>query len=74
MKVVHEGGPWTRSRWWSMDWGSVLCIYPTGNASFETKSTHSTDSTGGSMFINHTDVRMTRKKVWGGLNLSESGM
>ena len=28
MKVVHEGGPWTRSRWWSMDWGSVLCIYP----------------------------------------------
>ena len=22
------GGPWTRSRWWSMDWGSVLCIYP----------------------------------------------
>ena len=22
------GGPSTRSRWWSMDWGSVLCIYP----------------------------------------------
>ena len=22
------GGPWTRSRWWSMDRGSVLCIYP----------------------------------------------
>ena len=32
MKVVHEGGPWTRSRWWSMDWGSVLCIYPLLNA------------------------------------------
>ena len=26
--MVREGGPWTRSRWWSMDWGSVLCIYP----------------------------------------------
>ena len=22
------GGPWTRSRWWSMDWGSVKCIHP----------------------------------------------
>ena len=20
------GGPWTWSRWWSMDWGSVKCI------------------------------------------------
>ena len=28
MKVVHEGGPWTQSRWWSMDWGSALCICP----------------------------------------------
>ena len=22
------GGPWTQSRWWSMDWGSVKCIHP----------------------------------------------
>ena len=21
-------GPWTQSRWWSIDWGSVLRIYP----------------------------------------------
>ena len=28
MKVVDEGGPSTQSKWWSMDWGSVLCIYP----------------------------------------------
>ena len=24
--VKKRGGPWTRSRWWSMDWGSVKCI------------------------------------------------
>ena len=42
---------------------------PLGNVSFEMYSTHSTDSTGGSMFVNHTDVRMARTKVRGGLNL-----
>ena len=35
MKVVHEGGPWTQSRWWSMDWGSVLCIYPVNHAGLD---------------------------------------
>ena len=35
MKVVHEGGPSTPSRWWSMDWGSVLCIYPSGAVSMK---------------------------------------
>ena len=45
----------------------------TGNVSFEMNSTHSTDSTGGSMFVNHTDIRMMRTKVRGGLNFSESG-
>ena len=44
------------------------------NISFEMNSTHSTDSTGGSMFVNHTDLRITRTKVRRGLNLSESGM
>ena len=44
----------------------------TGNVSFEINSTHSRDSTGGSIFLKHTDVRMTRTKVRGGLNLSES--
>ena len=28
MKVVHEGGPWTRSRWWSMDWGQCYVYTP----------------------------------------------
>ena len=41
----------------------------TGNVSAEMNSTHSTDSTGGSMKVNHTDVRMARTKVRGGLNL-----
>ena len=45
-----------------------------GNVSFEMNSAHSTDSTGGSMFVNHTDGRMARTNVRGGLNLFESGM
>ena len=27
MKVVHEGGPWTQSRQWSMDWGGQCYVY-----------------------------------------------
>ena len=37
--MVHEGGPWTRSRWWSMDWGSMLCIYPVQYAAMSNLST-----------------------------------
>ena len=40
----------------------------TGNVSFEMNFPH-TDTTGSSMFVNHTDVRITRKKIKGGLNL-----
>ena len=28
MKVVHEDGPWTRSRWWFMDWGQCYVYTP----------------------------------------------
>ena len=37
-----------------------------GNVSFEMNSTHRHS---GSMFVNHTDVRMARTKIRGGLNL-----
>ena len=39
-------------------------------ASVEMDSTHSADSTGGSMmFVNHADVRIAHTEVRGGLNL-----
>ena len=40
----------------------------TGNVSFEMNSTHR-HTTGSSMFVNHTDVRMARTKIRGGLSL-----
>ena len=41
---------------------------------FEMNSIHIPHSAGGSMYVNHIGVRMTRTKVRGGLNLSESGV
>ena len=43
----------------------------TGNLSFEMNSTQTiyTDTTGSSMFVNDTDVRMARTEIRGSLNL-----